>query len=124
MTQCKRCNIPVKMEFIFFGNDQQSSIKFASSRHTIHAGNQKLKNLHRKYLPLSNMQKWKISVFEVVNGIPILLTASNWLYSNARFILILILDDDDDDEPGHWELAMTNTFIWHKAQSCGRSQLD
>ncbi|KRZ55441.1 hypothetical protein T02_7027 [Trichinella nativa] len=78
----------------------------------------------RKYLQLSNMQKWKISVFEVVNGIPILLTASNWLYSNARFILILILDDDDDDEPGHWELAMTNTFIWHKAQSCGRSQLD
>ncbi|KRZ90446.1 hypothetical protein T08_3693 [Trichinella sp. T8] len=73
----------------------------------------------------NGVTKWKISVFEVVNGIPILLTASNWLYSNARFILILILDDDDDDdEPGHWELAMTNTFIWHKAQSCGRSQLD
>ncbi|KRZ90421.1 hypothetical protein T08_5926 [Trichinella sp. T8] len=46
-------NIPVKMEFIFFGNDQQSSIKFASSRHTIHAGNQKLKNLHVFVLCLS-----------------------------------------------------------------------
>ncbi|KRY19800.1 hypothetical protein T12_16412 [Trichinella patagoniensis] len=114
MTQCKRCNIPVKMEFIFFGS--------MISSHQSNLLRQDTQYMLRKYLRLSNMQKWQISVFEVVNGIPILLTASNWLYSNARFILILILDDDD--EPGHWELAMTNTFIWHKAQSCGRSQLD